>query len=191
MPYASCFLTCRDGQRRINRALQSLLYGRAAHCALGRRANLTSDDDGVTPVPPRPRSMYACRDAARSQRLLAANVVRQLIRMNERYCRRALAAWQSAVQAQREKRAMLHGAIQRMALAKLRASWHAWVEHVSMKLTVRQHHSAVITKVWSAHLLLTVRPYSEPLLRMKRGPVLSMSMLKVLSSLHAAFTSRY
>ncbi len=88
-----------------------------------------------------------CRDAARSQRLLAANVVRQLIRMNERYCRRALAAWQSALQAQRAKRAMLHGAIQRMALAKLKAAWHAWADLVSMKLTIRQHHSAVITKV--------------------------------------------
>ena len=100
------------------------------------------------------KDMLACRDAARSQRLLAANVVRQLIRMNERYCRRALAAWQSAMQAQRAKRAMLHGAIQRMALAKLRAAWQAWTELVSMKLAVRHYHSAVITKVPSAHLPL-------------------------------------
>ena len=60
--------------------------------------------------------------------MLAAIVVRQLIRMNVRYCRSALAAWRSALQAQREKRAMLHGAIQRMASAKLRAAWHAWAE---------------------------------------------------------------
>lgn len=90
-----------------------------------------------------------CRYAARSQRVLAATVVRQLMRMNERYCRRALAAWRSALQAQRDERAMLHRAIQRMAVAKLRAAWHAWAELVVMKLAVRREHSAVMNKVSS------------------------------------------
>ena len=104
------------------------------------------------------RYVFACRDAARSQRVLAANVVRQLIRMNERYCRRALTAWRSALQAQHEKRAMLHGAIQRMAGAKLRAAWHAWAELVRVKLAVRRHHCAIVSKVehsYTAKLLIS------------------------------------
>ena len=91
--------------------------------------------------------MHACRDAARAQRVLAANVVRQLIRTNGRYCRRALTAWSHAIQAQHAKRAMLHGAIQRMASAKLRAGFHAWVKLVQEKQARRQHHFAIVKKV--------------------------------------------
>ena len=88
-----------------------------------------------------------CRDAARSQRVLAMNVVRQLIRLNERYCRHALTAWRLAVEAKHAKRAMLQGAIQRMAAAKARAVIHAWAQHVRERRARRQHRSAIVQKV--------------------------------------------
>lgn len=76
--------------------------------------------------------MHACRDAARAQRVLAANVVRQLIRTNGRYCRRALTAWSHAIQAQHAKR---------------RAGFHAWVKLVQEQQARRQHHFAIVKKV--------------------------------------------
>lgn len=98
---------------------------------------------GLTPT----CQYYACRDAARCQRLLAANVVRQLIRTKDRYCRRALAAWRHAMQAQQAKRAVLHGAIQRMAVAKARAAFHAWALAARERCARRQRHAVIVKKV--------------------------------------------
>jgi hypothetical protein len=79
--------------------------------------------------------------------MLATNVVRQLIRLNERYCRHALTAWCLAMEAKHAKRAMLQGAIQRMAAAKARAAIHAWAQHLRVRRARRQHNSAIVQKV--------------------------------------------
>ena len=92
-------------------------------------------------------SALLCRDAARCQRLLAMNVVRQLVRSNERYCRRALTAWRQAAQAQRTKRAVLTSAVQRMAAAKARAALHSWAQYAQERRLRHQRHTHIIQKV--------------------------------------------
>ena len=75
------------------------------------------------------------------------NVVRQLIRSNERYCRRALTAWRQAVQAQRMKRAVLSSAVQRIAAAKARTALHGWAQYVEERRLNHQCHTRIIQKV--------------------------------------------
>ena len=90
---------------------------------------------------------HLCRDAARCQRLLAMNVVRQLVRSNERYCRRALTAWRQAVQAQRVKRAVLSSAVQRIAAAKATAALHGWAQYARERRLRHQRHAHIVQKV--------------------------------------------
>lgn len=75
------------------------------------------------------------------------NVVRQLVRSNERYCRRALTAWRQAVQAQRMKRAVLSSTVQRLAAAKARAALHGWAHYAEERRLRHQRHTHIIQKV--------------------------------------------
>ncbi len=79
--------------------------------------------------------------------MLAIDVVRQLIRLNERYCRHALMAWRIAMEAKHAEHTMLQGAIQRMAAAKARAATRAWAQHVTERRAWRLYHTATILKV--------------------------------------------